>query len=128
MWPWFSDFLGGIRFGNYIAGLSDGTVRKEGRHPALRGLPDTFRIEADEWYTYDRDPRDHPDIQVLATVDEASYSARTTVKMGDHPVIWTNRSKPARNLYVQFGHSPSLVENPDFRTLMTDALRWAAGR
>lgn len=128
MWPWFSDFLGGIRFGNYIAELSDGTVRKEGRHPVLKGLPDTFRIEADEWYTYDRDPRDHPDIQVLATVDEASYSARTAVKMGDHPVIWTNRSKPARNLYVQFGHSPSLVENPDFRTLMTDALRWAAGR
>lgn len=128
MWGWFSDLMGGIRFDNYIAELSDGTVHLEGRHPVLQGLSPVFTVAADEWYTYDRDPRDNPDILVLATVDEASYSFGTSVRMGDHPVVWTNRSKPARNLYIQFGHSPSLVENPDFRALMTNALQWAAGR
>ncbi len=128
MWQWFSDFLGGITFRSYIAELSDGTVHAEGRAPFLRDLPRTFTIADDEWYTYDRNPRENPDIRVLATVDESSYTAKTQVKMGDHPVIWTNIAKPARNLYIQFGHSPSLVENPDFQTLLLNALQWASGR
>ena len=126
MWAWFSDFLGGIRYKNYIAEKTDATVQVEDRqHPVMRDVPGTFVIEDDEWYTYDRDPR--PDVHVLAHVDEASYKVETDVKMGDHPVIWTNPAKRARNVYFQFGHSQLLFQNPVFLRMLENALRWALG-
>ena len=126
MWEWFSDFLGGIRFKGYVAELADGTVCLEApAHPVLKGLTATFVILDDEWYTYDVNPRSKPDITVLATVDEDSYTFDTPVRMGDHPVIWTNTAKPGRNVYFQFGHSPLLVSNEEFKTLLLNAIHWA---
>ena len=126
MWPWFSDLLGGIRYENYIADLSDGEVRVERpEHPVLKGLPSSFVIADDEWYIYNRNPRESTDIEVLANVDEDSYTIDTPVRMGDHPVIWTNTSKAGRNVYFQFGHSPKLAADPNFRTLLLNALHWA---
>ena len=123
MWDWFSDFMGKIRYKNYIAEKSDGTVQVEDRvHPVMRGVPGTFVIPDDEWYTYETDPR--PNVQVLAHVDEASYTLKTDIKMGDHPVIWSNPAKRARNVYFQFGHSKLLFENAAFVQLLENSLRW----
>ena len=123
MWQWFSDFMGGMRYENYIAEKCDATVQVEDRaHPVMDGVPGTFVIEDDEWYTYNKDPR--PNVHVLAHVDEASYTIKTNIKMGDHPVIWTNPSKGARNVYFQFGHSKLLFDNPAFVRLLENALRW----
>jgi type 1 glutamine amidotransferase len=123
MWDWFSDFMGKIRYKNYIAEKSDGTVQVEDRvHPVMRGVPGTFVIPDDEWYTYETNPR--PNVQVLAHVDEASYTLKTDIKMGDHPVIWSNPAKRARNVYFQFGHSKLLFENAAFIQLLENSLRW----
>ena len=123
MWQWFSDFMGGIRYENYIAVKCDATVQVEDRqHPVMNGVPGTFVIEDDEWYTYNKDPR--PNVHVMAHVDEASYTVKTNIKMGDHPVVWTNPSKGARNVYFQFGHSKLLFENPVFVRLLENALKW----
>lgn len=127
MWEWFSELLGGIRYKDYIAELSDGqvVVEKPG-HPLFKGLPPCFVIPDDEWYTYDRNPGDCTDVDVLAIVDEDSYTVETDKKMGYHPVIWTNTSKGGRNVYFQFGHSPKLAEDANFRTLLLNAVHWAA--
>ena len=123
MWPWFSAFLGNIRYKNYIAETTEGTVQVEDRqHPVMQNVPCTFVVAEDEWYTYESDPR--PNVHVLAHVDECSYTVKTDIKMGDHPVIWTNPQKRARNVYFQFGHSKLLFENPAFLTLFENALRW----
>lgn len=123
MWDWFSDFMGKIRFKNYIAGKSDGTVEVENRlHPVMKDIPGTFVIPDDEWYTYETNPR--PNVQVLAHVDEASYTQRTDIKMDDHPVIWTNPNKRARNIYFQFGHSQLLLENAAFIRMLENSLHW----
>lgn len=123
MWDWFWDFMGRIRFRNYIADKSDGTVQVEDRaHPVMKDVPGTFIIPDDEWYTYDCDPR--PNVHVLAHVDECSYTRNTDVRMGDHPVIWTNPAKQARNVYFQFGHSRQLFDNPAFIRLFRNSLRW----
>lgn len=124
MWQWFSDFMGGITFRNYIAETADGTVRVEDKsHPVMQGLKGKFTLPADEWYTYDRSPR--PNVHVIANVDEESYRPRSDVRMGDHPVIWTNPTKKAKNIYFQFGHSPKLLETPAFVTLLGNAIDWA---
>ena len=124
MWQWFSDFMGGIRFRHYIAPLADGTVRvEEARHPIMRGVHSTFTIEDDEWYTYHCSPRPH--VRVLANVDEDSYRPASDVRMGDHPVVWTNESISTRNVYFQMGHSPKLYQNKDFCRMFHNALKWA---
>ena len=123
LWTWFSDFMGGIRYQNYIAAKADGTVQVEDKgHPVMKSVDGTFVIGQDEWYTYNQDPRSR--VRVLAHVDEASYSPASDIKMGDHPVVWTNPEKRARNVYFQFGHSASLLDNPDFLKMFENALRW----
>lgn len=124
-WEWFSEFMGGISFSNYIAPLADGTVHLEDTgHPVLKDVAPVFTIKDDEWYTYDKNPRDNKNIRVLANVDENSYKPTSDVRMGDHPVIWTNTSVKARNVYFQFGHSPKLLDNDDFKKLLTNAINW----
>jgi len=126
IWPWFSQFMGGIRFKDYIATFATGTVHVEdSHHPAMKGLPGTFVIDNEEWYTWDKDPR--PNVHVLATVDEKSYTPDTKIKMGgDHPVIWTNPHYKARNIYIFMGHHPELFQNPAYTRLVTHAIFWAA--
>ena len=123
MWGWFSNFLGKIRYRNYIAETCSAMVQVEDRkHPVMKGVPASFIVAEDEWYTYETNPR--PNVHVLASVDEGSYSIETDIKMGDHPVIWTNPEKKARNVYFQFGHSKSLFQNPAFIKLLENSLRW----
>ena len=125
MWQWFSDFMGGIRFKDYIATFVTGTVHVEApSHPVMKGLPSTFTIENEEWYTYDRSPR--PNVHVLASVDESSYTPATTKKMGDHPVVWTNEHMKARNVYIFMGHQPAHFQNPAFEMLVRNSILWAA--
>jgi type 1 glutamine amidotransferase len=126
MSPFFHEFMGNIVFKSYIPDFATGTVHVEdAAHPVIEGLPQSFRIENDEWYTYDRSPR--PDVHVLANVDENSYEPARTVKMGDHPVIWTNPHYKARNVYFQFGHKGALLQNAYFRQLFLNSIHWLAG-
>jgi uncharacterized protein len=127
IWPWFSDFMGGIRFKNYIRDFASAKVKVEvPSHPAFQGIGDSFQIENEEWYTYEKSPR--PNVRVLAAVDENTYQPQTTIKMGDHPVVWTNEHYQARNIYIFMGHHPELFQNPAFTALFHNSILWAAHR
>jgi chitinase len=129
MWQWFSDFMGGIRFENYIAPLADGTLFiEDNSHPVMKGVKASFTIPDDEWYTFDKNPRNNGNIQVLATVDESTYQPSSDIKMGDHPVVWVNKSKKARNVYFLIGHSKKLYENEDFILMFHNAILWASSK
>jgi len=127
MWKWFSDFMGGIRFDNYIAGKASGTVNVEDiKHPVMKGVSKSFVLDNDEWYTYNKSPR--PNVHVLATVDESSYNPPSDIKMGDHPVVWVNPKMKARNVYFLMGHDGSLLKSKDFTTMFANAIKWASGK
>lgn len=127
MWQWFSDFMGGVRFKNYIAPLANGTLIVEDKqHPVMKDVPASFVVPDDEWYTYDKNPR--PNVHVLANVDESSYTPASDIKMGDHPVVWVNESKKARNVYFQIGHSSKLYETEGFTTMFRNAINWTLER
>jgi len=127
MWPWFSQFMGGIRFRDYIPKFATATVVVEDRsHPVMKDVAPSFVVENEEWYTYDKSPR--PNVHVLAHVDESTYSPDTRTKMGDHPVIWTNEHMKARNVYIFMGHHPELFQNSMFTTIFHNAILWAAHR
>ena len=127
MWPWFHQFMGGIRFKNYIATFVTGWVTVEDKsHPTMKGIASPFVIEKEEWYTYDTSPR--PNVHVLASVDENTYTPNSDLKMGDHPVIWTNQQMKARNIYIFMGHHGELFENKAFTQIFRNSIFWAAGQ
>jgi type 1 glutamine amidotransferase len=127
MWPWFHEFMGGVRFKNYIATFVTGTVTIEDKnHPAMKDIASRFVIEKEEWYTYDTSPR--PTVHVLASVDEKTYVPSSDLKMGDHPVIWTNEHYKARNIYIFMGHRPEHFDNKSFTQIFTNSIFWAVGR
>lgn len=127
MWEWFFHFMGDIKWKDYIPDFAAGDVKVEDlSHPVMKGVPSSFHIEKEEWYTYDKSPR--PNVHVIASVDESSYTPVSVKKMGDHPVVWTNKNYKARNVYIFMGHSPDLFGDENYKTLFRNAIFWAAGR
>jgi type 1 glutamine amidotransferase len=126
--PWFSNFLGGIRFTQYIPDFAKATVKVEDpSSPLAEGLPSSFVIDKEEWYTWSNSPR--PNVRVLATVDESSYVPHSMIKMGgDHPVVWSNPNYKARNVYIFMGHHAGLFDDPNFVQLFRNAIFWGAGQ
>jgi type 1 glutamine amidotransferase len=126
MWEWYSKFIGDIQFKRHIPGGTEAKLTIEDtKHRAMAGLPSTF-ITKDEWYIYDKSPR--PNVRVLASIDESTYNPEKDVKMGDHPVIWTNEHYKARNIYIAMGHFPELFNDANYTRLVKNALFWAVGK
>lgn len=126
MWQWYSGFMGDIQFKKHIPGGTEAKLTiEDGSHPAMKYLPASFTTK-DEWYIYNQSPRSN--VRVLASIDESTYRPTKDVKMGDHPVIWTNEHFKARNIYIAMGHFPELFNDSNYATLVKNALFWAAGR
>jgi uncharacterized protein len=127
MWQWFSAFMGDIVYKNYIPTFATAKVNVEDTgHPAMQSIPSSFIIEKEEWYTYNKSPR--ANVHVIASVDEHTYNPDSDIKMGDHPVIWTNLNYAARNIYIFMGHSPDLLNNPAYANIFRNSIFWAAGK
>jgi type 1 glutamine amidotransferase len=128
MSQWWSHFMGDIRYTSYIAQFATATVRVDDpNHPAMKGLPSSFTIDKEEWYTWDRSNRSN--VRVLASVDESTYDPKSMIIMGgDHPVVWTNEHVKARNIYIFMGHHPELFQDKNFTQLFRNAIFWGAGQ
>jgi len=116
MWPWFHQFMGGIRFKNYIATFVTGEVTIEDKkHPAMKGITSPFVIKDEEWYTYDTSPR--PNVHVLASVDEKTYTPATDLKDGRPSGDLDQRAREGQeHLHVQLGHRRRIsTTNPSRR-------------
>ena len=144
-WPWYHDtFLGS---GSYVSNTWRPTaaiLRVEDRaHPATHRLPATFRSSPNEWYRWEKDLRQNPDIDILVSIDSASFPLGTGPKpheiwhSGYYPVVWTNRNY--KMIYLNMGHNDidyehtygptnqtlsHTLENPVQDQLIIDALLW----
>jgi uncharacterized protein len=128
MWPWYSHFMGDIRYTSYIAQFATATVKVDDPgHPTMKALPPSFVVQREEWYTWSKSNR--ATVHVLASVDESTYDPKSMITMGgDHPVVWTNEHVKARNIYIFMGHYPGLFQNKDFTQLFRNAILWGAGQ
>jgi type 1 glutamine amidotransferase len=117
-WPFYGELVG-ARFAGHPA-VQPVTIRF--RPSALTaGLPPTWRV-TDEPYNFRRRPEG---VQVLATVDESTYSGGT---MGaDHPIAWTAAVGRGRSFYTGLGHPDEIYADPVFRRLLAAGIRYAAG-
>lgn len=92
--------------------------------PIVTDLPSPW-VRTDEWYNFDVNPR--PNVTVLATVDESTYTGGT---MGaDHPIMWRHPTGGGgRAFYTAMGHTSDSYRDPLFQRMLVSGLRWAAGR
>ena len=144
-WDWYHNtFLGA---GQYVSNTwrpVSAVLRVEDRnHPATRNLPETFRSSPNEWYRWEKDLRQNPDIDILLSIDSTSFPLGTGPKAheiwhsGYYPVVWTN--KKYRMIYFNMGHNDidyehkydttnktlsHTLNNPIQDRLIIDALLW----
>jgi hypothetical protein len=122
-WDWYhNDFLG---CGPYVSNTWRPTSAvlkvEDASHPATAGLPSTFKSAPNEWYRWQNDLRKNPDIDILLSIDPASFPLGTGPKPweiwheGYYPVVWTN--KKYRMLYVNMGHNDMDYEDKSDRQL-----------
>ncbi len=83
-------------------------------HPVTRGLKD-FEIDDETYAGYDVAPDSH----VLLT---------TTHTNNAPTLAWSRTCEAARVVYVQLGHDHLAYENPNYRRLVAQAIRWVARR
>ncbi|MET0492956.1 MAG: ThuA domain-containing protein [Actinoplanes sp.] len=108
-WSWYyNTFLGSGNFATNTWGPTAETLKIENRnHPSTAGLPATIPSAVSEWYSWSRDLRQNPDIDILASVDASSFPVGTDPnqqwRSGFYPLMWTNRNY--KMIYTNFGHN-----------------------
>ena len=120
-WPWYAELVG-ARFAGHPPGTHEATLHVEdSTHPSTAHLPDPW-VRTDEWYNFDRNPRG--DVNVLLTIDEASYSGGA---MGaDHPLSWFHAIGAGRSWYTALGHTRESYAEPALRQHVLGGVLWAA--
>jgi hypothetical protein len=110
-WDWYHNtFLGS---GEYVSNTwrpTSAILRVEDtNHPATKGLPATFKSQPNEWYRWKNDLRTNADIEILLSIDPASFPLGTGPKpyeiwhSGYYPVVWSNKNY--RMIYFNMGHN-----------------------
>jgi len=145
-WDWYhNEFIGA---GQYVSNTwrpTSAILRVEdSKHPAMKDLPTTFKSSANEWYRWEKDLRNNPDIEILLSIDSTSFPLGTGPKpyeiwhSGYYPVAWTN--KKYRMIYTNMGHNDIDYENKTNKELsfqfgneiqnkfILDALLWLGRR
>ena len=87
-------------------------VKGKQNHPVLRGIGPLWVY--DELY---KNMYHSPKIEVLM---------ETSHLENDRPVVYVGPHPKARVVYIQLGHSDDTMENPGFRKLVANTVRWIA--
>ena len=134
-WGWYTrEILGGAHFiGHPLAPqFQQAAVQVEDRlHPATHALPPRW-VRTDEWYSFAKSPR--PNVHVLATLDERTYSPDGSfvsgdLRMGaDHPIAWCRTVGKGRVLYSALGHTEASYREAAHLRMLEGAIAWAANR
>jgi type 1 glutamine amidotransferase len=121
-WPWYGELVGAY-FKSHPAVQSATVQIKSADHPSTRCLPSTWS-RSDEWYDYQSQPV--AGIDVLATLDEASYQGGT---MGmPHPISWARTFDGGKAWYTGMGHTPESWSDTLFIRHIAGGLLWAAAK
>lgn len=131
-WDWYADTLIGARFKGHpqTPQFQEARIAVNKAHPLASALPAEWRM-TDEWYSFSTNPR-AAGADVLLTLDESSYQPvgmmDQDLRMGDHPLAWTNCIGKGRIFYSAIGHMPETYSQPEHVALLETAIDWAANR
>ena len=145
-WDWYhNEFIGAGQYASNTWRPTSAILRVEdSNHPAMKDLPTTFKSSPNEWYRWEKDLRNNPDIKILLSIDSTSFPLGTGPKQheiwhsGYYPVAWSN--KKYRMIYTNMGHNDIDYENKTNKELsfqfdnetqnkfILNALFWLGGR
>jgi type 1 glutamine amidotransferase len=126
--PWYVNTIIGTRFIGHPGGEDQFQAARfvvdRPDHPIMAGVRLPWS-PTDEWYSFASNPSTRG-MTVLARIDEASYRPGQKLAMGAHPVIWINPATKGHVVYSALGHTPAAYEDPNYRRILANAVRWAA--
>jgi type 1 glutamine amidotransferase len=128
-WPWFVQFLGGaVFYGNSWPPLPALLDVDDKASPITRHLPARFLSPANEWYSWQPNPRANKDVKVLLTLDPSNFPLgfKDTLTGGDIPVAWTNTKY--KMIYMNMGHGDKIFSDTRQNQMFEDALMWLGGK
>ncbi|WUH90105.1 ThuA domain-containing protein [Streptomyces sp. NBC_00433] len=141
-WSWYHEtFLGTGTFQSNSWGPTSETLKIEDpNHPATAGLPSTITSSVSEWYSWQHDLRQNPNIDILASMDQSTFPIGTdpsqTWYSGYYPIVWTNHNY--KMIYNNFGHNAmdyatnttlsSTFASAQQNQLLLQGLRWLGGQ
>lgn len=134
-WPWYSDsFVGGDDLPGTAKGNSvvyADTVVRAGHqlgaeHPIMKGIPKVLP-QYGEWYDWNHNPADDSAITVLQWYTTAGLFSNVPSVL---PETWcreygTGQNK-GRMFYTELSHQDSVFGSTWYRTMILNALKWAA--
>jgi type 1 glutamine amidotransferase len=129
-WDWYADSLIGARFKGHpqTPHFQEARIAVNEAHPLAKVLPKEWRM-TDEWYSFRTNPRT-AGANILLTLDESTYQPvgmmNQDLRMGDHPLAWTNCVGKGRMFYSAIGHMPETYSQPQNVALLEEAIDWAA--
>ncbi len=123
-WPELNATIvgGGARGHDRLAKYSVNAVRPE--HPIMKGVPSSFDVE-DELYYLNAEPDKIP--AGTAAIDVIAETSPSVRFKKPHPAVWTTTHPSARIVGITLGHDERVHDLPAFRTLLVNAVTWAAG-
>jgi hypothetical protein len=139
-WDWYhNEFIGAGQYKGNTWRPTSAILRVENKHPVTKHLPTTFSSSPNEWYSWEKDLRTNPAIQILLSIDSSSFPLGTGPKQyeiwhsGYYPVLWTNKNY--KMLYVNMGHNDIdygktnkelsfQFDNAIQSKMIVDALKW----
>ncbi len=109
-WDWYHNtFIGAGQYVSNIWRPSKAILDVDRNFPATKHMPKKITTSPNEWYRWEKDLRQNPDIQILCSIDSTSFPLGTGPKLneiwhsGYYPVVWTN--KKYRMVYFNMGHN-----------------------
>ncbi len=112
---------GGARGHDRIAKFSVNAVQPE--HPIMKGVPASFEVEDELYYLNAEPEKIPPGTAAITVLAETSPSVRFK---RPHPAVWVTTHPTARIVGITLGHDQRVHDLPAFKTLLTNAVKWAA--
>ncbi|MBM0232432.1 ThuA domain-containing protein [Micromonospora sp. STR1_7] len=122
-WAWYGDLVGAY-FANHPTNQQATVKVEDHAHPSTAELPDRWS-RFDEWYNFQTNPR--PDVHVLASLDEKSYTPGAGAMGADHPTAWCQDFDGGRSWYTGGGHTRESYAEPEFLSHLLGGIQTAAG-
>ena len=131
-WDWYENALIGAQCTGhpFKPQFQQATIDVEQADDPIMAHLDSKWVRTDEWYSFAESPR-KAGMTILATLDESTYSPvdhfGDNIGMGqDHPIIWKQCLGQGRALYSALGHTAESYTEPEYVTLLEQALLWTA--
>ena len=121
-WDWYMNLLG-AKFKNHPKQQTARFVVNDSTHLATNLLPKEW-LHFDEIYNFAAPVS--PDVHVLLSVDESSYTGGTMGAV--HPIAWYKNYKKGKVFQTALGHTDACYTDEDFIKHLVGGIKWAVGK